>query len=64
MGDRSPDEMYRRRGLPPPKPAVVGDVKRAADVYEFGRVGGKTLITFNPVDEALTKAGLFIGHEA
>lgn len=64
MGDRSPDEMFRRRGLPPPKPAVVGDIQRAANVYERGRAGGKTLITFEPVDEALARAGVFIGQEA
>lgn len=64
MGDRSPDEMFRRRGLPPPKPAVVGDIQRAAGVYERGRAGGKTLITFEPMDQALARAGLFIGQEA
>lgn len=64
MGDRSPDEMFRRRGLPPPKPAVVGDIERAASVYERGRAGGKTLITFEPMDQALARAGLFIGQEA
>lgn len=35
-GDRSPDELYAKRGLPPPKPAVVGDVERARLVYKGG----------------------------
>ncbi len=43
VGDRSPDEMYERRGLPAPKPAVVGDVVKARLVYSGGQVGGKRL---------------------
>lgn len=35
-GDRSPDELYAKRGLQPPKPAVVGDVERARLVYKGG----------------------------
>lgn len=45
-GDRSPDEMYTRRGLPPPKPAVIGDVVRARLVWQAGQASGKTEITF------------------
>lgn len=37
-GDRSPDEMFRRRGMEPPKPAVIGDVKQARLVYQAGRL--------------------------
>lgn len=48
-GDRAPDEMFRRRGLPPPKPACVGDPQRAAQVFLGGRTGGKTAIEFNTV---------------
>lgn len=62
-GDRAPDEMFRRRGLPPPKPAFVGDLDRATFVYEQGRAGGKTAITFNPVSQALQRAGLGIASE-
>lgn len=43
-GDRSPDEVYIKRGLPPPKPAVIGDVERARQVYRVGSSGGKTSI--------------------
>lgn len=39
IGDRSPDEMYARRGLKPPKPRVIGDVERARLVYQQG--GGR-----------------------
>ena len=35
-GDRSPDELYAKRGLPAPKPAVVGDVEQARLVYKGG----------------------------
>lgn len=43
-GDRSPDEVYARRGLPAPKPAVIGDVERARQVYRLGAKGGKTSV--------------------
>lgn len=33
MGDRSPDAMYAKRGLPPPKPAFVGDKAQAQRLY-------------------------------
>lgn len=35
-GDRSPDEMYAKRGLSAPKPRVIGDVERARLVYRGG----------------------------
>lgn len=33
MGDRSPDDMYAKRGLPPPKPVLVGDKEVAKRLY-------------------------------
>lgn len=45
-GDRSPDEMFQRRGLRPPEPVVIGDVAMAAEVARLGKAGGKTAITF------------------
>lgn len=62
-GDRAPDEMFRRRGLPPPKPACVGDPQRTAQVFLGGRAGGKTAITFNPVHLALQRAGIGSAEE-
>lgn len=53
MGDRSPDDVYTKRGLPPPKPAVIGDVERARQVYRAGAVGGKVAIGFGGVLGAL-----------
>ena len=44
-GDRSPDDVYEKRGLPPPKPAVIGDIERARAVYRGGAADGKTAIT-------------------
>ena len=41
-GDRSPDDVYERRGLPPPKPAVIGDVALAREVHSLGTTGGKS----------------------
>lgn len=45
-GDRSPDEVYAKRGLPPPKPAVIGDVESARQVYRIGSKTGKTSVMF------------------
>lgn len=45
VGDRSPDETFLMRGLPVPKPAVVGDVQVARLVYKNGGVGSKSMIT-------------------
>lgn len=39
IGDRSPDELYAKRGLKPPKPRVIGDIDRARLVYQNG--GGR-----------------------
>lgn len=39
MGDRSPDAMYAKRGLPPPKPAFVGDKEKAEVLYLSSRPG-------------------------
>lgn len=38
-GDRSPDELYAKRGLQPPKPTVIGNVEQARLVYANG--GGR-----------------------
>ena len=38
--------MYAKHGLPPPKPALVGDPKLCALVYEKGSATGKTAISF------------------
>lgn len=51
LGDRSPDEMYERRGLPAPKPAIIGDVVQARIVWRNGCKSSKTAI--NLVDMAL-----------
>lgn len=45
-GDRAADEMFARRGLPPPKPAVVGNKERAMQVYANGSQNGKTRIEY------------------
>lgn len=48
-GDRSPDSEYAKKGLPAPRPAVIGDQERAKLVYQGGGASGKTEITFQPV---------------
>lgn len=65
MGDRSPDDVYAKRGLPPPKPAVIGDVEKARAVARIGRQGGKTPIAFTRVVEAIERrdATALLPHE-
>lgn len=46
-GDRSPDSEYERRGIPLPRPALIGDAERAKAVYRAGNLAGKTAITFS-----------------
>lgn len=45
-GERSSDDEYLRKGLSPPKPAIVGDLAQARLVYSGGIAGGKTAITY------------------
>lgn len=47
MGDRSPDSEYVKKGLPPPVPVVVGNVRAARQVFEGGALAGKVAITHN-----------------
>jgi Domain of unknown function (DUF6475) len=56
-GDRSPDSDYLKKGLPLPKPALIGDPERAKLVYQGGNVAGKTAITFNPFESLQRLAG-------
>lgn len=44
-GDRSPDYEYTSRGLPLPRPAMVGDQQRSILVLQNGNVAGKTSIS-------------------
>ena len=62
-GDRSPDEAYTRRGLPPPRPAVVGDVVKARMTYQGGQTGGKTSVMYQALD-AIERGAKLIGEPA
>jgi hypothetical protein len=42
-GERSSDGEYAKRGLPVPKPAVIGDRERARLVYQGGGAAGRLL---------------------
>lgn len=35
-GDRSPDDVFAKRGLKPPKPILIGDTAKAQQVYQLG----------------------------
>jgi len=50
IGDRSPDHDYSTRGIPLPKPAVIGDIAKARMVHQGGNAGGKTSISFQEID--------------
>lgn len=45
-GERSPDGEWEAKGLPPPQPALIGDPKLCALVYEGGGAAGKTKVSF------------------
>lgn len=45
-GERDADSVYEKYGVPIPTPALVGDPKLCALVYEGGKPNGKTPITF------------------
>jgi hypothetical protein len=60
--DRSPDDLYAKRGLPPPKPAVIGDVERARAVYRGGMTGGKTSVMYQAL-EAIERGPALIGDK-
>lgn len=44
-GDRSPDYEYSSRGIPLPRPKLVGNRERALAVLQLGGDAGKTLIS-------------------
>lgn len=45
QGDRSSDEMFAKRGLPPPTPALIGDPAQAQEVMRLGVAS--TALTIN-----------------
>lgn len=51
-GDRSPDHEYTSRGIPLPRPALIGNREQAIAVLKNGNVAGKTLISTLP-DQAM-----------
>ena len=53
MGDRSPDGEYTEKGLPLPKPALIGDPVKAREVFSGGNVAGKARITFAAAESLL-----------
>lgn len=55
-GDRSPDAVYAKSGLPPPSPALVGDSERAMLVYRNGISTGKTSVLTMSVQRLAAKS--------
>lgn len=54
-GDRSPDSEYEKKGMALPRPAIVGDIERAREVYRGGGAG-KTRISFSSLQSLATGA--------
>lgn len=52
-GDRSPDSEYEKKGISPPKPALVGNIEDCRNVYRGGGAG-KTAITFADMADAVS----------
>ena len=50
QGDRSPDSEYEKKGLPVPKPAIVGDIDAARIVYKTGGKAKAALSWASPVE--------------
>jgi len=63
IGDRSPDHEYEKRGIPLPRPAVVGDVELARKVYRSGNIGGKTPVTFHALESLAAPAMTLIASD-
>lgn len=51
-GERSPDSWHQARGLPVPKPAIVGNQQLALGVFQKGLVGTRQ-VTFTSLQELL-----------
>lgn len=64
MGDRSPDVEYEKKGLPMPRPALIGDPVKAQAVFDGGNLAGKTAITFQPAGAALERLAAHTGAAA
>lgn len=62
IGDRASDDAYLMRGLPPPKPALIGDLVKAREVYRTGILGGKTAISYQAV-QAIEAGRIVIGQQ-
>lgn len=62
-GARCPDHEYSSRGIPLPRPALVGDRDRAIAVLKHGNVAGKTLITSLPKQAMQLLANTTTGQE-
>ena len=47
IGERSADHEFTSRGLSVPKPAVIGNIEKARQVYRAGSATGKTAIVYD-----------------
>lgn len=59
-GDRSPEDVYLKSGLKPPRPALIGNTEAAKRVYLGGQIGGKVQVFRTPI-EAIERGPMLIG---
>ena len=55
-GDRSPDDVFAKRNLPPPRAALVGDPVKAKQVYTLGESAGRVQISRTSVGSLASHA--------
>lgn len=57
VGDHGSESDFAKRGLKPPRPAIIGDVEKARAVYRGGQIGGKTPLLTDLLPKTLTTLG-------
>jgi hypothetical protein len=60
-GDRSPDSVFTKHGLKPPRPALIGNSEKASQVYLNGSQTGKVSVAYTPI-EAIERGPRLIGQ--
>lgn len=63
-GERGPDADFERKGLPPPRPVLIGNAERAQEVYRLGGAGSAAGIGYT-VMKALSsgQGGSIVGKK-
>ena len=62
IGDRSPDAVYEQRGLPPPRPVLIGNTAQALQVMAGGSASPRHRLV--QLDDAMERAVLRIAEQS